>query len=36
MIDIKLTQDEFGAFDFTIKDGDFEGVDGFDTSLMVG
>lgn len=33
MIDIKLTQDEFGAFDLTIVDGDFEGVEGFDTAL---
>lgn len=33
MIDIKLTQDEFGSFDFTIKNGDFEGVEGFDTAI---
>ena len=33
MIDIKLTQDESGAFDLTITDGDFEGVEGFDTAL---
>lgn len=32
-IDIKLTQDEFGAFDLTIEDGDFVGVEGFDTAL---
>jgi len=33
MIDTKLTQDEFGAFDLTIVDGDFESVEGFDTAL---
>ena len=33
MIDLKLTQDEFGAFDLTIADGDFESVEGFDTAL---
>ena len=33
MIDVKLTQDEFGAFDLTIADGDFVGVEGFDTAL---
>lgn len=35
MIDIKLTQDESGAYDLTIADGDFEGVDGFDTAINV-
>ncbi len=33
MIDIKLTVDEHGAFDLSIVDGDFEGVEGFDTAI---
>ncbi len=33
MIDVKLTQDTNGAFDLTIKSGDFVGVEGFDTAL---
>lgn len=34
MIDIKMTIDEHGAFDLTIADGDFEGVEGFDTAIQ--
>ena len=32
---MKLTLDEHGAFDLTIVDGDFEGVEGFDTAINV-
>ncbi len=35
MIDVKITQNSFGGYDLTIADGDFEGVEGFDTALNV-
>jgi phage gp46-like protein len=34
-IDVKLTPDQSGNFDLSIKDGDFESVEGLDTSIYV-
>jgi phage gp46-like protein len=34
-IDIKLIQATNGRYDFSIADGDLEGVEGFDTALQV-
>lgn len=35
MIDLRLTQDINGQFDLTIKDGNLDTVEGFDTALQV-
>jgi phage gp46-like protein len=32
--DIKLTQQNNGRYDFTVANGDLEGVEGFDTALQ--